>query len=141
MAFRVSMAPVFFQREMLCIVEGLPSVVNLVDDILVFGATETEHDVRPKSTLARLEEAGITLNEDTRINRSREVTLLGVVSARGISPDLEKGRAVRDPETPTSVSGLRGILGMVNRLARFIPSLSHETAPLRSFLHKDNSWN
>jgi len=42
--FGISSAPELFQRRMNQILEGLPGVLCLIDDVLVFGATEDEHD-------------------------------------------------------------------------------------------------
>ena len=42
--FGISSAPEFFQKRMSTILDGLPGVICLVDDILVFGACQEEHD-------------------------------------------------------------------------------------------------
>ena len=43
---------------------------------------------------------------------------------------------------PTSVTHVRGLLGMFNQLSKFIPDLSEKTKPLRDLLQKDShfSW-
>ena len=44
--FGISSAPEVFQKRMKKILNGLPGVVCMIDDILVFGADQKEHDER-----------------------------------------------------------------------------------------------
>ena len=46
------------------ILSGLPGVLSHIDDVLVFGATQAEHDDRLQTVLDRIRAAGITLNAD-----------------------------------------------------------------------------
>ena len=43
-------------------VDGLPDVLCMMDDIIIFGDTHEKHDTRVKDVLKRLEENGVTLN-------------------------------------------------------------------------------
>ena len=42
--------------------EGLPGVLCVMDDILIFGTTKQEHNSQLQAVLKRLSSAGITLN-------------------------------------------------------------------------------
>ena len=55
--FGISSAPEVFQRRMSRILEGLEGVVCQIDDILVFGKDQEEHDRRLYQVLKRLESA------------------------------------------------------------------------------------
>lgn len=55
--FGISCAPELFQRRMNKILEGLEGVVCLVDDVLIFGSSQEEHDVRLVAVLQRVKEA------------------------------------------------------------------------------------
>ena len=57
--FGISSAPELFQRRMNAILEGLD---DLIDDILIFGKDQAEHDTRLYAALKRLQEAKVTLN-------------------------------------------------------------------------------
>ena len=46
------------------ILSGLPGVLCHVDDILVFGATPSEHDGRLRAVFERIKDAGVTLNAE-----------------------------------------------------------------------------
>lgn len=49
--FGICSAPEYFERQMSRILEGLKGVVSMIDDILVFGAPQQEHDQRLKQVL------------------------------------------------------------------------------------------
>ena len=62
--FGITSAPEFYQKKMSYILSSLPGVVCMIDDILVFGQSQQEHDQRLQSVLRRLTKAGITLNSE-----------------------------------------------------------------------------
>ncbi|XP_037502145.1 uncharacterized protein LOC119376332 [Rhipicephalus sanguineus] len=123
------------------ILSGLTGVVNLMDDILVFGRNQAEHDGNLDTTLKKLASSGITLNRSKCAFSVKEVTFLGcVISSQGIRPDPKKVEAIKCLPPPTDVAGVRRILGMVNHLARFLPNLAERTAALRVLLKKTSEW-
>jgi len=62
--FGISSAPKLFQKHMTVTVEGLEGVICLMDDILVYGSSQQEHDKRLLATLERLRKCHITLNQE-----------------------------------------------------------------------------
>lgn len=56
--FGITSASEHFQRRMTEILAGLPGVVCLIDDMLVHGKTQEEHDEHLHAVLSRLSEAG-----------------------------------------------------------------------------------
>ena len=46
------------------IIEGLKGVVCQMDDVLVFGSTQKEHDERLMALLERIKAAGVSLNKE-----------------------------------------------------------------------------
>lgn len=139
--FGITSAPEHFQQQMSLVLEGLPGTVCHIDDVLIWGMSQAEHDERLHNVLARLHKAGLTLNLDKcELNRS-EVNFLGhVISANGVKPDPEKTSAVQDMKEPSNVSELRSFLGMVTQLGKFIPHLAEKDKPLRDLLSKKNEW-
>ena len=61
MPFGITSAPEHFQREIL---RDLPGVVCHVDDMLISGKDQNEHDKRLHVVLRKLKAAGITLNKE-----------------------------------------------------------------------------
>ena len=139
--FGISSAAELFQRRMSTILEGLEAVVCLIDDVLVIGKDEAEHDTRLMQVLERLESVGVTLNREKCAFRQSSVKFLGhLIGQDGVRADTEKTSAIRDIETPQSVSDLRRFLGMVNQLGKFSPQISELTQPLRELLSTKRAW-
>ena len=136
--FGISSAPELFQRRMGQILEGLPGVLCLMDDVIITGKDQTEHNER----LQRLEAAGVTLNPQKCEFGKRTMRFLGhVVSGEGIRPDPEKTSAIRVMPPPTCVSDLRRFLGMVNQMGKFSPNIAELSKPLRELLGTKRSWS
>ena len=139
--FGISSAPELFQRRMNKLLEGLKGVVCLMDDVLVFGATNDEHDTRLVAVLERLETAGVTLNP-AKCEFSRDsVKFLGhMVDKDGIQADPGKTSAILKMEAPRNVSEVRRFMGMVNQLGKFSHRLTELSQPLREFFSTKRSW-
>ena len=114
--FGISSAPEIFQRTMSQILEGLDGVICHMDDILIHGPTDAVHNDRVRQVLARLQEAGITLNDKCTFSK-RRITFLGhVITDKGIEACSEKTKAVRDFPRPTNLTELQSFNRMVNQL-------------------------
>ena len=62
-----------------------------MDDVLVFGRDQAEHDTRLLETLTRIEAAGRTLNPDKCEVAKNSVKFLGhVIGRKGITADPDK---------------------------------------------------
>ena len=112
-----------------------------MDDILICGNSQEEHDTRVKQVLSRLEEAGITLNVDKCMFDKEEIRFLGhIIDREGIHVDPEKTRAITDFPTPKNKKELRKFFGMMNYLGKFSAALAKDTSALRQLLQKDSEW-
>ena len=138
--FGITCAPEIFQRRMSQIVSGLPGVVCLLDDVLVFGSTEKEHNTRLHEVLRRLERAKVTLNKDKCLFKQTSITFLGhVVDAHGISADPRKTAVIRAMPSPTNLTELHWFLRMTNHLDKFSLKLAELSQPLRELLSQRNT--
>ena len=138
--FGISSGPEIFHREMTHILAGVPGVIVDIDDVLIGGKGNAEHDERLRQVLERMKEAGVTLNEKCEL-ATKKIKFLGhIITPEGISIDPEKVQAVADMPAPTDVPSLRRLLGMVNHVGKFAPNLAEVTQPLRELLKKDNDW-
>ena len=111
-----------------------------MDDILIHGISQEEHDGRVRKVLQRLQEAGLTLNEKCEFSRTSMRFLGHIISASGLAVDPAKTAAIRDFPAPSSVPDLQRFLGMVNQLGKFLPGLAVMTEQLRGLLRKDTAW-
>ena len=123
------------------ILEGLPGVLCLMDDIIIYGASREEHDSRLTATLRKLQTAGVTLNATKCEFRKTEMKFLGhVVSKEGIRADPEKTAALLKMQPPTNVTELRRFMGMANQMGKFSPRLAELSQPLRELLSSKRQW-
>nr|XP_054749950.1 uncharacterized protein K02A2.6-like [Lytechinus pictus] len=139
--FGITSAPEVFQRTMSNILEGLDGVICHMDDVLIHGVTQADHDTRVRAVLQRLQGAGITLNHDKCEFSQQRVKFLGhFIDRTGVKVDPSKTKAIRDFPAPRTVKELQRFLGMVNQVGKFLPALASISEPLRQLLKKDNIW-
>ena len=60
--FGITSAPEHFQRQVSEILSGIEGTVSMMDDILVFGKDQEEHNKNLNEALQRIEKAGLTLS-------------------------------------------------------------------------------
>ena len=134
-------APEHFQRRMSEVLSDLEGVVCLIDDVLVHGKSQEEHDHRLKKVLERVKQVGLTLNVDKcEFSKSRIQFLGQVIDESGVSPDPDTTQAIMQLEQPNNVTEVRRYLGMLNQMSKFIPDLSSKTKPLRDLISAKNLW-
>ena len=139
--FGITSAPELFQKRMKRILDGLKGVVCQMNDILIFGSSQEEHDSRLLAVLKRLRERNVTLNSDKCEFNKKSVKFLGqLIDSQGIRADPDKTSALDNMKVPSCVSDLRRFLGMANQLGKFSPQLAEVSQPLRELLSPRQSW-
>ena len=139
--FGITSAPEHFQHRMSEILQGLNGVVCLVDDILVYGTTQEEHDTHLMEALQKIKEAGLTLSKDKCEFNQTHIKYVGQqIDKTGVHPDPDKVHAIQNMRPPTNVRELHQFLGMINQLSKFSPFLADQSKPLRDLLSTKNQW-
>ena len=139
--FGITSALEHFQRRMSDILSDLEGVVCMMDDVLVHGQTQEEHDQRLDNVLQRMKEVGMTLNKDKCHFSQNQMKFLGqFIDREGVHPDNGKMRAIQEFRIPQNVGEIRKFLGMCNHLSKFAPNLADKTKPLRELLNKRDQW-
>ena len=71
-------------------------------------------------------------------DRSKTNTFFGAIyDKNGIRPDPSKVEAIKQLPSPTNITDLQKVLGIITYLAPFIPHLSDPTAPMRDLIKKE----
>ncbi len=139
--FGISSAPEVYHRTIHQLFESLPGVDTSMDDMIIWGKDQTEHDANLIRVLEKCRDVGLKLNRDKCEQRMEELTFLGDrITKDGILPDPTKVKAINDMQIPTEKKELQRFLGMVNFLGKYIPDLSTVAAPLRKLLEKSSLW-
>ena len=140
--FGIASAPAIFQRVMDNLLNGIPGVVNYIDDILVTGESTEEHLHSLEEVLRRLEKAGLFARRDKCEFMAPSVTYLGhQIDASGLHPVAEKVRAIDEAPAPRNVQELRSYLGLLTYYSKFLQNMSTVLAPLYRLLRNDVKWS
>ena len=113
-------------------------VVVFVDDILIYSQSEWEHEYHLRIMLQLLRDHHLYAKFSKYEFWLTEVRFLGhVVSASGVSVDIEKVEAVMSWERPKSVFEMRSFLGLAGYYRRFIEDFSRLAAPMTRLTRKE----
>ena len=90
-----------------------------MDDIIVYGEDQEQHDKNLETVLSCLLKAGLTLNKEKCVFSQDQITFVGHhVGKNGITADPGKIDALHNMKEPSNVSEVRRFLGMANQLAQ-----------------------
>ena len=96
-----------------------------VDDIIAKSKTKEEHLVNLRNLFERLRRYQLRLNPAKCTFGVKSGKLLGfIVSQKGIEVDPEKVKAILKMPEPHTERQVRGFLGRLNYIARFISQLT-----------------
>ncbi|XP_033749332.1 uncharacterized protein K02A2.6-like [Pecten maximus] len=110
--FGIKSAPEVYQRAISEMVNDLEGCDAIVDDLLIWGENIERHDERLKKVLDRVREYNLKLNPDNCRFRQTELSYVGhKLTDRGVKPDDEKVRAVKDMCQPENKKELQTFLG------------------------------
>ena len=125
------MATEKFQNIIWQILKDCPGTHNIHDDIHVVSTSEEEHDERLNEVTKKSEESGLILTYDKcQICVSSMEYLGNVLTDKGLQVSDDKVEAIVQAPRPKEQSELRGLLGLVQYCARFIPSFAIIASPL-----------
>lgn len=142
--FGVTSAPEIFQRIFENLLAQCKNCLNYLDDIIIYGQTEEEHDTSRRKVMEVFRKYNVLLNKSKCTERTQELQFLGHrLSSNGIDADQDKVQTIQNFRAPATKEELRSFLGLVTYLGRFIPDLGTTTEPLRQLIKKDVkfSWN
>ena len=123
------------------LLQGIPGVICYLDDILITGASDTDHLTNLEEVLRRLQEEGMRLQKDKCKFFQESVEYLGHhIDSQGIHTSEKKVKAILDAPTPRNIQELRSFLGLLNYYAKFMSGLASILHPLHSLLQAGQPW-
>ena len=97
------------------ILDGLPGVVSIADDIVVHESTPQEHSQRLMSLLVRAREKGLVFNPAKCAIAESEIQFFGnTYSNGGVRPDPAKVEAIAQLKAPNFHEGFAVVSGLGN---------------------------
>ena len=138
MPYGIKSAPEIFQRVMDQVICGLDKTFVIVDDVIQAASSLEELEMLSRKFLERCREVNLKLNVKKFAFGLDELSYVGhVLSSEGLKADPNKVKAVVEMADPSNKEELQRVLGVATYLAKFIPNMSQETAPMRQLLEKD----
>ena len=146
MSFGLKNAEATYQRAMLTLFHDMihKEIEVYVDDMIAKSRSEEEHLINLKKLFERLRKFKLRLNPAKCTFGVRSGKLLGfIVSQRGIEVDPDKVHAIREMPHPRTEKEVRGFLGRLNYIARFISQLTTTCELIFKLLRKNHvvEWN
>ena len=131
--------------------DGLEGILNITDEILLYGIGDTkdearhDHDLKLEALLPRCRECGIALKKNKLTLRITEVPFMGhLFTKHGLNIDPDEAKAVLEMPWPEDVEGVDGVQrlnGFVNYLSKFLPRLADHMEPIRHLTWQDTEFN
>lgn len=113
-------------------------VLVFFDDILVYSSSLAEHLRHLEVVLTKLQEHQLKVKLSKCSFGTPSVEYLGhIISAKGVSVDPSKVRAIQQWEKPKTLKGLREFLGLAGYYRKFVRNFSSIAKPLTNMLKND----
>jgi len=143
MPFGLTNAPFFFQKyieEVLQDFLGIGVYVHL-DDIMIIGATEKEHDSTLAAVETRLRNQGLRINEEKSRRKKNPITFCGRTFNGKTSRTSMTDDTLQTWPTPRGKRELQQFIGVCNWHRDYIPAFAQKAAVLYNLLKKDNAFH
>ena len=137
MPFGLKDAPSAYQRIINTVLIGLIGRVTHVylDDFIVYGKDFRDHVINLDRVLERLSNAKLSLKFEKCRFFQEEVSYLGhIISFKGIKPQPEKVKIIKDIPIPKTIHELQSFLGLINYYRKFILNCAKICNPLTKLL-------
>ena len=131
MPFGAKLSQDVFQLCIGAILEQCPGVIGILNDIVIFGTSNEDHDTNLINLMNVCQKEGLVLNSKKLELRREHVTFFGAeYSAAGMHPVPKKIQGIIEMTAPQDKQQLQSFLGMINYIGMFIPHLSLITLSL-----------
>lgn len=125
LVFGVASAPAIFQRTIEQVMQGVPGLQVMLDDILITGKTDEEHLRNLEMALQRLSTCGLRANpQKCEFFKDRVTFCDHVIDKDGLHKSQDKIDAILNAPKIDNVSQLKSFLGLVTYYSKFIPDMS-----------------
>jgi len=144
MPFGISSGLEEYQRRQHEFLDGLQGIINIADDICIFGCGDTkeeadiDHDRNLIALLDKCSDYDLRLSAKKLQFKASSVTFMGhKLTDKGVEPDPSKVTAIKGMPRPTDKAAVQRFLGMCQYLSKFCRNLSEIVLPLRDLTKQD----
>ena len=134
--FGIKLVPEVFQRTMEELLNDIEGCDIIVDDLIVWGRNDEEHDQHLINVLDRAREVQLKLNKKKCKIRVEEVPyIIGhTLTLKGLKLSY---RCLN--QLPSKI--LQRFMRLIQYLSKCIPKLSEKAAPLQALMKKNAAWS
>ena len=119
----------FWQQAMDQVLEGIPQMQCILDDMIISGKTEQDHLNNLEMVLSRLHKHGLRANSSKCEFFHDKIEFCGhEISQDGLHKSQKKIGAVVNAPHPENVSQVRSFIGLINYYQHFLPKSLHLTS-------------
>ena len=130
-----------FQNTLEQQLANLNRTKNMIDDIIVWGVDQQDHDNNLRALLKRLEQIGLTANIDKCAFSKSKINFYGLeFSKDGVRAQQDKIDAIKNAAEPKNAKEVRSFMGLAQFCSKQILKLATIARPLRLLTRKNNKW-
>ena len=134
-------SPASFGRLMDFVMRKLPSAITYQDDVLIHSSSHEDHFLHLQTAFNRIRAHGLKLNVSKCRFGQNEIAYLGfLLTPTGILPGVDKTKAIREFDPPTSIRQVREFIGLCNYFRNSIKDFAKYSQYLTVLTRKDCPW-
>ena len=112
-----------------------------IDDIILWSQNVELHMGHVKAVLKLLDSKGLRVHLGKCVFGTETIDFLEYkLTGKGLEPQLDKTKAIREMPTPKDPPSLRAVLGLFSYYRKFVGHFSTIVAPLNALLKGDAKW-
>ena len=141
LVFGVTSAPAIWQRSMDQVLQGIPNVQCLLDDMIIKGKSDSEHLKTLETVFQRLCDFGLRVNLEKCDFFENRVTFCGhEIDSFGLHKTKDKIDAIITAPRPQNLQQLRSMSGLIRYYDRFSKNIASILIPLNRLLGNNIRW-
>ena len=139
--FGTSSAAEIFQNTIRLVINAIPGVINISNDVLVHGKKQKQHDIALTAVFKWLRDYHLTLNPEKCVFNKGTLEFFGHgFPPSGMKADPKKIVAINQAPPPENVSELWSLVGMSSYSSRYIADYAtYSQLPCMNWLKKRRS--
>ena len=117
------------------------NIIIYIDDILIYSPSHQQTLNTLAQVLWRLGQHNLKINLSKLVFLRRERAYLGhTLTSEGITPALNKLKAIREAPPPSFQKQLKSFLGLTNYFRSYMPNYAKKAGKLHALTRRDSTW-